>query len=57
MELKLKILNNEKRLLLEEITSLKAFIKHGVKKSQEKTNDKDEVMKGDFWKGIESIQM
>lgn len=57
MELKLKILNDEKRLLLEEITCLKAFIKHGVKKSQEKTKDKDEVMKGDFWKGIESIQM
>ena len=57
MELKLKILNDEKRLLLEEITSLKAFIKHGVKKSQEKTKDRDKVMKGDFWKGIESIQM
>jgi hypothetical protein len=56
MELKLKILNDEKRLLLEEITSLKAFIKQGVK-SQEKTKDKDKVMKGDFWKGIESIQM
>ena len=40
MELRLQILNEEKRLLLEEITSLKAFIKQGVK-NQGKTNDKE----------------
>ena len=31
MELRLKILKDEKRLLLDEITNLKAFIKDGVR--------------------------
>ena len=47
MELRLKILKDEKKLLLEEITNLKAFIKDGVKNGvykQNKQKEKQQVM-------------
>ena len=42
MELRLKILKDEKKLLLEEITNLKAFIKDGVKNGVYKQNKQKE---------------
>jgi hypothetical protein len=43
MELKLKILKDEKKLLLEEITNLKAFVKDGIKTGVYKQKEKQKT--------------
>ena len=55
MDLKLRILNDEKRLLLEEITALKGYIKESNKKNINKDNSeskKKTMNSEEFWKNL-----